>query len=219
MKRNYSSYRMMGSQRYVQSKGYRGQGRSIPRQVAWLTRQQRKARGTELAERNYVQYGISTMVDASTGSITHITNIATGTGLASRKDLKIKLSNLQYRYILTPADTVNTLRVLIVQSKAAITGVGTGDFFRSTSGGSALGFSEPANTENCFVLADHIIHAGDTNASCEGKITKFPQPVVEYTSTTGASVSRGGIYVLLWSDSNVVPHPTVQGFAKLKYFD
>lgn len=209
MKRNYAG-------RFKQRKGYSKQ--SLPKQVAWLTKQQKKSRGTELAERNYVQYGIGAAVDA-TGTGIHMTNISVGTGLGSRKDLKIKLSTLEYRYILTAADTVNTMRVLVVQSKAAISGPGTGDYIRLSSGGTGVGFAEPANVENCFVLADHIVHAGDMQGSCEGKITKFPIPTLQYTSTTGSTPSVGAIYVLIYSDSQVATHPSVNGWGKLKYFD
>lgn len=209
MKRGYQS-------RFKQRRGYTRQ--SIPKQVAWLTKQQRKSRGTELAQRNYVQYGTGTSLDASGTGVT-VTNISVGTGLGSRKDLKIKLSKLEYRYILTAADTVNTMRVLIVQSKAAVSGPGVGDFWRASSGGTNLGFAEPANIENCYVLADHIVHAGDMQGSCEGTISRFPIPTIQYTSTSGTSASVGAIYVLLYSDSQVATHPSVNGWVKLKYFD
>ena len=120
MKRNYSSYRNNLKGKFRQSKGYTNNS-NLGKQVQWLTRQAKISKGVELAERNSVSYGYATTVDTS-GAQTHITNISTGTGLGSRKDLKIKLSNLQYRYLLTPADTVNSLRVLILQSKMAGSG-------------------------------------------------------------------------------------------------
>lgn len=210
MKRGYQG-------RFKQRRGYTKQSSSIPKQVAWLTKQQRITMGKEMADRNYVTYGQNATVDA-TGTIKDMTNISVGTGLGSRKDLKIKLSTLQYRFILTAADTVNTLRVLVVQAKNTNTG-SPSDYFRSSSGGSALGYSEQANIENCYVLADHIIHAGSQQASCEGKITRFPVKTLTYNTTLGSGITQGGIYICLWSDSNVASHPTVTGFAKLKYYD
>lgn len=129
MKRNYSSYRNNLKGKFRQSKGYTNNS-NLGKQVQWLTRQAKISKGVELAERNSVSYGYATTVDTS-GAQTHITNISTGTGLGSRKDLKIKLSNLQYRYLLTPADTVNSLRVLILQSKMAGSG-SVADWWRAS---------------------------------------------------------------------------------------
>lgn len=217
MKRNYSNYKSNRTNIFRQSRGYARQSSSIPKQVAWLTKQQKISMGKEMADRNYVTYGINSTVD-STGNIISMTNISVGTGLGSRKDLKIKLSTLQYRFILSAADTVNTLRVLVVQAKNANTG-SPSDYFRSSSGGTALGYSEQANTENCYVLADHIIHSGSEQASCEGKITKFPVKTLTYNTTLGNGITQGGIYICLWSDSQIASHPSVAGFGKLKYFD
>lgn len=208
MKRQYQG-------RFKQRRGYTKS--TLPRQVAWLTRQQKITMGKELADRNYVTYGQNATVDG-TGTIIHVTNISTGTGLASRKDLKIKLSKLEYRYIATAADTVNTIRVLIVQAKNQSTG-SPSDYFRSSSGGTSLGYSEQANVENCYILADHLLHAGSEQASCTGSVSRFPIKTLTFPNTNAIGVTAGAIYVCLFSDSQAASHPSVTGFCKLKYYD
>jgi len=127
------------------------------------------------------------------------------------------------RFGITVSDTTNVVRIMLVQSFGSDVPT-TGTVLQNGPSGSPDVFSFYQNyTQTKFSILYDSVFGQYVNAST-GQIVKsvrfpgnmFMRPSWQYNSGTQV---EGGIYLLLISDSGVVPHPQVVYNTKFFYHD
>ncbi len=140
---------------------------------------------------------------SSTGSITALSQIATGTNYTDRVGDSIKLQRLEFtmKYLMNTSSTGTVLRIIVFRdlyqqgSDPTITNV--------------IGGASPLNPKN-FLLRDRFSFLFDdlvfmSNVGDDGGVIRFTMPHeghVRYIGTTATAASNGfgSIYMLLISD-------------------
>lgn len=221
-------YKDAGQPSYTAKKGYypkkTGYNKSLNAKVNYLIKKDNFQKKVNQANRNFATYGKNAQTMSQTTVTQRLTAIATGTGLGTRVDLNITLSSMYYKYIITGADATNVCRVLFLQAKGhwAVGSPVDADIFRQASSGGNLGYEMPVNTEAWHILVDEtvgITTASDAVKVIEGTVYKFKEKTLKYSDTTSQSCTSGDIWIVTCSDSGAVSHPTISGFAKIKYYE
>lgn len=170
---------------------------------------------------NYAIYGGQTAM-AQTAVFSRITNIAGGTGPATRADRSITLKHALLKFTCYSADTFNVCRVIVIQARGSYPGATpTGaDVFQAVSGGAGLLEAlKPINQETFHILYDQTMTFTTAAWSCESHQARIvpKQKIIRYADSTGTTATSGDIFIGIMSDSGAVTHPGLDWFVKLHY--
>lgn len=170
---------------------------------------------------NYAIYG-GQQTMAQTGVYSRITNIAAGTGPATRADRSITLRAILLKYTTYSADTFNVCRVALIQARGSYPGavpVDAGVVQAVSGGGGMLPVVQPINQELWHILYDETMNFTTASWSNQSaKTTIIPrQKIIRFADSTGTTATSGDIFACFWSDSGAATHPGCDWFAKLYY--
>lgn len=170
---------------------------------------------------NYAIYGGQTSM-AQTPVFSRITNIASGTGPASRADRSINLTHALIKFTCYSADTFNVCRVILIQARGSYPGATptSGDVFQTVSGGAGLlDVVKPINQETFRILYDQTMTFTTAAWSCESHQARVvpKQKTIRFADSTGTTATSGDIFIGIMSDSGAVTHPGLDWFVKLHY--
>lgn len=133
---------------------------------------------------------------------------------------KVKVSHITMRGMVAAADSFNTLRLLVIQSKGVFVPSGT-TVFQTTYGLSSpfLGLNK-AYDDRYRVIVDRMITVDATDTTKQFKIM-IPGKRLYPTHFSDASgtAENGGLYVVMVSNSTLASHPVVSIAWRVFYKD
>lgn len=158
----------------------------------------------------------------STGSVTHVTDIAQGDGEGTRTGNSIFCRALNWKgqvFRTTSGNALQSFRIMVVQDGQQITDSGPGvtDILESATVYSHLN----KNTVGRFkVLYNRVFLMSSTGEL--GKNVNINIPMrhhVRYNGSATSDIAKGGLYVLLLSDQSSTNYPSIQSELRLSYHD
>lgn len=134
------------------------------------------------------------------GAIASMTDIAQGDTDQTRDGDRIELSSLEYRWVCTPANLTDVVRLIVFQWKGNSTPAVTDVIESTLTASQSAPLSEPShdNRQLYNILADDLLCGSSTNntAVCGyTRILAFPGRSVQFSA--GGTTGTGKIYYLL----------------------
>jgi len=157
-------------------------------------------------------------------NIVNPTVIVPGTGQINNYiGSRIKPVSLTARYTWTVGDATNIIRVGFFQVEGSISGASTaGNFYYDTTW--PISILNPAPTYPFNTLSDQMFcgtsgAGSDTILGTKKIFVKGNKLLPIVFGTAGATVSSGQIFLVVLSDSSILPNPTLAMYLEMKYLD
>lgn len=176
---------------------------------------------SEAETKYHVKSLSSTLPDTSSALVTDLTGIATGDGVSSREGNEIFVKSINARMRLDIADTWNYIRVLMFTWSGSDTPT-VADILESTSGGHEFLCSyEPDRTTPFHVFVDKTVRLDVTTPTRIVNLShRFKKPLkVTYDATASNSYGDKQIWMIAFSDSGAVAHPTYVFRSTTRFYD
>lgn len=205
---------------YGRRKGRRKKDTKLAR-IARKVAQQEIAKNeqTEVEKKFWDKEVASATSISSSGFVTHLTNVAPGDDYNDRIGIMIKAVSLQFRMLLTVADTTNIVRIIIFRWFRATTPT-TALVLEQLPTGGAISPLSMINVENRRVVQIMYDNLFPLDSDDPIKVDKaFFKKNMKISFAPDDSVDLGHIYFLAISDSVAVSHPTVHANFRLRYTD
>jgi len=179
-------------------------------------------------EKKWYDQGWNSVGVSTSGYSIPMLVMSAGTSNNQRIGDEVSLQNLFYRFHFQVADSYNLIRFVILQllDDDSLWGpnITYNDIFQYATAG------DPTNTKELMsplriddrqfsfnILLDKHIALDEFHPTyiMEGYIKKFKTSKIIYNSTG----TNNQIYVCAWSDSGAIAHPSMSGYARVKYTD
>jgi len=199
------------------------------KKVAPRRRYVRKARGymsrlrPELKKKDLQ---ISTTVDIAGPYIGSLVNLDIASTDAGRIGNAVAVKSLYCRMKITPADPVNSFRMLLVVDKQQVSDSAptVGDLLDGDAGSNLIAPLNNQTVGRFTVLLDRILQVDRSAASAQGVIyTSFYKKCnipVRFNGVNGTDIQKNGIYLFVITDDVAAdPDPSILATVRTSYYD